>query len=102
MPYSSGGRPTTALSAMFGICSPVEVPDVAAVLLAHHARRLRLVLRRQVLLEHARRLDDVVVDAHEDQIIGVAWLFVSIRPRAVLAVARRATAPLLRWTSASG
>ena len=42
MPYSSLGRPATALSPMLGIIGAVEHPDVGAV------RRVRTTLRRLV------------------------------------------------------
>jgi hypothetical protein len=50
--------------------SALEDPDVAAVLLPHDARRTVLVARGDVVLEHRRGLDDVVVDRHQDHIFG--------------------------------
>ena len=46
-----------------------ELPDVGAVVLVHDVRRDVLVLRREVVLEQVGRLDDVVVDADEDQVV---------------------------------
>ena len=71
MPYSSGGRPATALSPMFGSSWPsydqTSVPSSFWMSL----RREVLVLVGQVAVEHVGRLDDVVVDADEDQVFDV-------------------------------
>jgi hypothetical protein len=61
-PYSSFGRPATALSPMFGIGS---------VRPAHDFRRLFRVPLRYVIAEHLGRLDHVVVHADHDEIVGV-------------------------------
>ena len=69
MPYSSGGRPVTALSPTFGMSKSRNFH--ASVPSAHvlDPRRDVLVLRGQVVLEHVGRLDDVVVDADQDHVV---------------------------------
>ena len=69
MPYSSGGRPATAFSPMLGISLALVHPDVAAVVLPDELRREVDVLGREAAVEQVRRLDDVVVDAHQDHVV---------------------------------
>ncbi len=49
----------------------LEGPDIRAVGLTDDARRAITPLRRDGGVEHVRRLDEVVVDAHHDQVVGV-------------------------------
>ena len=72
IPYSSLGRPATALRPMFGTSIVLEAPDVGAVVLADQLRRDVGVLGREVALEHVGRLHDVVVDAHDDHVVAAA------------------------------
>ena len=71
MPYSSGGRPATALSATFEISWPsythAFVPSVAG----DELRREVDVLRREAAVEQVRRLDHVVVDADQDHVVDL-------------------------------
>ena len=46
-------------------------PLVDALVVGDHDRRLVPVLGRHVTEEHVGRLDDVVVDAHQDQVVGL-------------------------------
>ena len=73
MPYSSLGRPATALSPMFGIFGAVEHPDVGAVVACGTTcgASVARTSRGHVVLEHVGRLDEVVVDADHDQVVGV-------------------------------
>ena len=71
MPYSSGGRPATALRPMLGTSMPSKRPDVGAVVLAHDVGRERLVLRREVAFEQVGGFDDVVVDADDDHVVDL-------------------------------
>ena len=48
-----------------------ELPHVRAVGVVHQPRRVVHVLLRQVVLEHVRRLDGVVVDADQDHVLFV-------------------------------
>ena len=48
-----------------------ELPGIRAVGIVHEPRRLVLVLLREVVLEHVRRLDDVVIDADQDHVVLV-------------------------------
>src|SRR5207248_6617043 len=50
---------------------PLEEPVLAAVVVGEHLRGAVPVLRRDVPLEHVRRLDDVVVDTDEDEVFDV-------------------------------
>jgi hypothetical protein len=70
-PVFLGRAPHHGVQADVRDLGALEDPDVGAVLLAHHARRARLPLRREVLLEHAGRLDHVVVDADQDESFGL-------------------------------
>ena len=70
-PYSSGTRPATALSPTLGSGVALEHPDVAAVVQRLDVRRHLGGLLRQAALEEVGRLDDVVVDAHQDQIVDL-------------------------------
>jgi hypothetical protein len=53
----------------------LERPHVDAGVLAHELRRRVLVLRREVPLEDVGRFDDVVVDAHQDQVLDTHGRF---------------------------
>ena len=68
MLYSSGGRPATALSPMFGITLPsysqTSMPSRWTLFGA-----AVLPLLGQVVVEERGRLDHVVVDAHQDQVV---------------------------------
>ena len=71
-PYSSCGRPATALSPMLGIVLAVEHPDVVAAArccTTFGAWSAYFAGMRPV--EHVRRLDHVVVDADEDHVVDV-------------------------------
>jgi len=46
-------------------------PLVDALVVDHDDRGLGLVFGRHVAQEHVRRLDDVVIDAHQDQIVDI-------------------------------
>ena len=70
-PYSSGGRPATALSPTLGIVVPSYSHTSASVVDVDHPRRVLEVCLRHVALPHVGRLDDVVVDADEDQVVHV-------------------------------
>ena len=48
-----------------------ELPRVAAVRVVHQPRRLIQILLRQMVLEHVRRLNDVVVNADQDHVFFV-------------------------------
>ena len=69
MPYSSGGRPATALSPMFGISLPSYTQTSLPSSWRIDVRRDVAPARREMALEHVRRLDDVVVDAHQDHLV---------------------------------
>ena len=71
MPYSSGGRPGDRVEPDVGDLEVEEVPHVGAVGLVHDVGRDVAVLRGQVVLEHVGRLDDVVVDAHQDHVVDL-------------------------------
>ena len=60
MPYSSFGRPATALSATLAISGIVH-PRVRAVVAGDELRRQVGIIRRQPPLEQVRWLDHVVV-----------------------------------------
>ncbi len=70
MPYSSGGRPATALSPMFGITLPsnshTSMPSSLWTIFGANV----LPLLGKVVVEQGGRFDDVVVDAHEDHVLG--------------------------------
>ena len=67
MLYSSGGRPATALSPMFGIVLPsysqTSIPSRCTLF----GRPIEP-LRGEVVVEERGRLDHVVVDAHQDEV----------------------------------
>ena len=69
MLYSSGGRPATALSPMFGITLPsnsqTSMPSRCTLFGAASFH-----LSGRWSSKSVGRLDDVVVDAHQDQILG--------------------------------
>ena len=69
MPYSSFGPPRHGVQPDVGDLVLVVVPGEGAVVALLQLRCELLVLGRQVRLEHVRRLDDVVVDAHQDQVV---------------------------------
>ena len=71
MPYSSFGRPATALSADGLHRDAAEHPDVGAGVVAHELGRPVLVLGVEVVDEQVRRLDQVVVDADQDEVVDV-------------------------------
>ena len=48
-----------------------ELPGVAAVRVVHQPRRIVDVLLLQVVLEHVRRFDDVVIDTDQDHVVLV-------------------------------
>jgi hypothetical protein len=48
-----------------------ELPHVRAVGVVHQPRRVVLILLRQMVLEHVRRLDGVVVDADQNHVFFV-------------------------------
>jgi len=51
-----------------------ELPDVVALVVAHELGRPVLVPRGEVVDEDVRRLDQVVVDADEDEVLDVHGL----------------------------
>ena len=71
MPYSSGGRPTTALRPTLGMRLPskdhTSVPS--SLWMMRGARSFHLA--GTLALEHVRGLHDMVVHAHEDEIFGL-------------------------------
>ena len=69
MPYSSGGRPATALSPMLGISRPSKRQTSVPSSLRTTTGAPVLPLGRQVAVEHVRRLDDVVVDTDHDHVV---------------------------------
>ena len=72
--YSSGGQPATAFEPDVGRALALELPDVTAAVGLDDARDAVGVLRRPMLREHAAGLDDVVVDADQDEVLGVHGL----------------------------
>ncbi len=68
MPYSSLGRPATAFSPMLGIFEPSnsQTSEPSLVRMTFGARSRYLA--GMCCVEHRRRLDQVVVDADQDQI----------------------------------
>ena len=70
-PYSSGTRPATALRPTFGSAAPWNIqtsrPSSCVSTLGADLGGLL----RQAPLEEVGRLDDVVVDAHQDQIVDL-------------------------------
>ena len=71
MPYSSGGRPATALSPMLGIALPSNTQTSLPSSMRTTSGARSPHLAGEVAVEQVGRLDDVVVDAHEDQVFGV-------------------------------
>ena len=69
MPYSSTGRPATALSPMLVASLPSK--RQTSVPSSRRSTRGRLIgeAGRQPALEHVRRLDHVVVDADQHQVL---------------------------------
>jgi hypothetical protein len=55
-------------------------PHVGAVVLVDAARRVRLPLVRQMGVEERRRLDHVVVDADQDEILGIRHAMLPLVP----------------------
>ncbi len=91
--YSSGGRPATAFSPMFGSSAPMNCHTSMPALLAHELRRDVGVLLREPALEEVGRFDGVVVDADENEVFEAHWcLPVRMEP-----APRR---PWLRWSGA--
>ena len=70
MPYSSGGRPATALSADVRHLCPCTARR-RAVGVGDELGRHVPVLGRQSPLEQVGRLDHVVVDAHQDHVVEI-------------------------------
>ncbi len=64
-------------------------PLVDALVVGDDDRRLLLVLGRHVVEEHVGRLDDVVVDAHQDQVVGLHIQVVPSRGVTVSALSDR-------------
>ena len=81
MPYSSRRPAGDGVQPDVGDLVLVVVPSERAVVALLQLRRELLVLRGQVLLEHVGRLDDVVVDAHQDQVVHVHRLLPRVRSR---------------------
>ena len=53
-----------------------ELPGVRPVGVVHQSRRLVQILLGQMVAEHVRRLDDVIVDADQDHVVFVhQWAF---------------------------
>ena len=69
MPYSSLGRPATALSPTLGISAPLNIHTSEPSSLRTTFGAGVPVLRGDVGVEHRRRLDEVVVDAHHDHVV---------------------------------
>ena len=70
MPYSSFGRPATALSPMLGMTEPSKTQTSDPSSVCSTCGRPVGVLRRDVAVEQVGWLDQVVVDADEDQVVG--------------------------------
>ena len=71
-PYSSGGRPGDRVEPDVGDLRALERPHVGVHLVfVDHARGVLEVGLRHVPLEEVGRLDDVVVDADEDEVVHV-------------------------------
>ena len=70
-PYSSFGRPATAFSATLGITTSRNCHVSRAVRVVHQPRRLIQILLRQMVLEHVRRLNNVIINADQDHVFLV-------------------------------
>ena len=71
MPYSSGGRPATALRPMLGTSMPLKAQTSVPSSLCTTCGGEILVLGRKVAFEEVGGFDDVVVDADDDHVVDL-------------------------------
>ena len=50
-----------------------ELPHISAIIPVHQSRRVVGVPGRQVIQKHIRRLDDVIINADQDQVVAFHW-----------------------------